>query len=687
MHNFQYRNIIDSRLVRKFSRRFRFRGGHGHSHEIHSGQKIVLAGNPNVGKSVIFNALTGKYADVSNYPGTSVEISQGNTISGGKSFKIIDSPGVVSLVPRSEDERVTLDILTSPDIAGVVQVIDTKNLKRGLLLTIQLAEMGFPMVVCLNMYDEAEERGFSIDTAALEKTFGVKFIRTTAVSGRGLDELSDALQNMQIPHFHMRFHSRIEETAEAVSKVVTHPVLLSRGLALNIISSGGNIPNGVLVSSENSPKIKKEIAVLTKNLPSSPGYEVQNSIAGYIDTRLPGFIKRQGKDKQGFKERLGWAAMHPRWGIIFVLLALYIMYELVGVFGAGTCVDFIETNIFGGIDDSGNYFGIINPAFIRGFAPLKASPAGAFIVDMLVGPYGVITVGLTYSIAIVFPIVSLFFIFFGILEDSGYLPRLTVLSNRLFKLIGMNGRAVLPMVLGLGCDTMATFTTRILETRKERNIATLLLALGIPCSAQLGVILGMMSSVSIGMLFVVIGTVLLQLALVGYAASKIIPGKPSPLIAEVPPMRIPLLKNILLKTYFRVKLFMKEAVPLFILGTMVLFLLDKLNFLQVLENMTSPVITGFLQLPQEATEAFIVGFLRRDYGAAGLFFLAEKGLMDSIQITVGITVMVLFVPCLANFFVMIKERGWKTAGIMSVFIIFYAVLVGGVLNQILRLFN
>ena len=181
-------------------------------------------------------------------------------------------------------------------------------------------------------------------------------------------------------------------------------------------------------------------------------------------------------------------------------------------------------------------------------------------------------------------------------------------------------------------------------------------------------------------------TVALQLLIVGYGASKLIKGKSSPLIAEVPPLRIPRLKNIVFKTYFRVKLFLKEAVPLFIIGTLALFLLDRMHLLTALERFSAPVITGMLELPVESTEAFIIGFLRRDYGAAGLFHLVDKGLMDHIQITVGITVMVLFVPCLANFLVIIKERGLKAAAIMSTFIVVYAMIIGAVLNKILRLF-
>ena len=231
---------------------------------------------------------------------------------------------------------------------------------------------------------------------------------------------------------------------------------------------------------------------------------------------------------------------------------------------------------------------------------------------------------LTYAIAIILPVVGFFFIFFSFLEDSGYLPRLAVMVDRVFKFMGLNGKAVLPMVLGLGCDTMATMTTRILETKKERVIVTLLLALGVPCSAQLGVILGMLAAISWKATVIWAGVVLFIMFIVGYASSKILPGAASDFMLEIPPIRMPQFRNIVLKTVVRVQWYLKEAVPLFILGTLFLFVLDKTHALVVIEHVASPFVVGFLNLPIEATQAFIVGFLRRDYGAAGLFALQQR---------------------------------------------------------------
>jgi ferrous iron transport protein B len=250
--------------------------------------------------------------------------------------------------------------------------------------------------------------------------------------------------------------------------------------------------------------------------------------------------------------------------------------------------------------------------------------------------------------------------------------------------MGLNGKAVLPMVLGLGCDTMATLTTRILETKKERILVTLLLALGVPCSAQLGVVLGMVSGLSGLATSIWIGTVVLVMLLVGYLASKVVPGEPSDFVLELPPIRVPQMGNIVVKTLARVEWYLKEAVPLFILGTFILFVGHKVGALEFLQRITDPLVVGFLGLPSKAAEAFVIGFLRRDYGAAGLFVMAKQGMLDPIQIVVSLVVITLFVPCIANFFMMVKERGIQAAVYMIVFIFPFAFGVGGVLNWLLR---
>jgi ferrous iron transport protein B len=386
-------------------------------------------------------------------------------------------------------------------------------------------------------------------------------------------------------------------------------------------------------------------------------------------------MKKAGPGRGKVFSLLGQASMHPVYGIPILLAVLLGLYEFVGVFGAGTLVDLVQHGIFDGY---------LNPMAKK--VVISLIPVG-FLQELLVGEYGLITVALTYAIAIILPISVTFFIAFAILEDSGYLPRLAIISNRAFNAIGLNGKAVLPMVLGLGCGTMAVMTSRILETRRDRIITTFLLALAIPCSAQLGVILGILGSLSLTATVVWTGSIVLVLLVSGFLASKIVRGERTEFFLEIPPIRVPNFTNIAVKTLGRVEWYLKEAVPLFMLGTLILFLLHKFHMLEFLERITSPVIVNLLGLPAKTTEAFIIGFLRRDYGAAGLFAMAQQGLLTPTQTVVSLVTVTLFIPCLANFFMIIKERGIKATAWIVLTVFAVAFLYGGALNWALHYFG
>lgn len=567
---------------------------------------IALVGNPNVGKSVIFNALTGKYATVSNYPGTTVEVYKGSLNLGGKKFTVIDTPGVNSLSPNSEDEQVTRQILSRGDIACIVQVADSKNPRRSLALALGLIELGIPLVLDLNMADEAKERGVKIDLKRLAQKLGIEVIETVAITGEGIAKLKEAISRAKVP----------------------------------------------------APAVEIPKSSMGKN--------------GLVNNLIRNLFKISTPSKKGLEQAISSLTIRPLTGIPILLLVLLVMYLFVGRFAAGQAVDFFEKVVFGRM---------LNPFFID---IVNRYLNIGFVKELLVGEYGIITMAFTYAFAIIFPIVTAFFLFFGLLEDSGYLPRLSVLSDRLFKTMGLNGRAVLPIILGLGCGTMATLTTRILDTKKERILVSLLLTLAIPCSAQLGVIMGMLGSLSARAFAIWVLIMLSVMIVVGWLASKVVPGERSPFIQEIPPMRVPQIKNILVKTFARLKWYLKEAVPLFVLGTLILFVSDKIGLLQRIEAVLDPLVVNLLSLPQKATEAFIIGFLRRDYGAAGLYVLSKKGLLDHIQILVSLVVITLFVPCIAQFFVTVKERGMKVACLIGGFVFLFAFLFGGILNFTLR---
>ncbi len=639
--------------------------------------RIALVGNPNVGKSVIFGLLTGRYATVSNYPGTTIEISSAIASMNGGRYLIIDTPGINNLVPMSEDEKVTRDILLLDRPDAIIQIVDAKNLKRGLFITVQLAEMGIPLVLDLNMVDEARDRGIVVDERALSEVLKAPVVSTIASQKKGLSELRSVVSDPRIPEIVIDYGPIIEGSIREIERLLPEASISKRSLALMILSGDESLKPWLRanLSEEIIERIESLRDHCSERLRTDPGLIINAkrlSIAEELSSRA---IRRVSVVSGGLAHLIGNISMHPLWGIPVLALVLFFIYEFVGVFGAGTLVDLLEEGLFG------RY---LNPMFTRVVELLV--PFG-IVQEALVGEYGIITVALTYAIGIILPITTTFFIAFSILEDCGYLPRLAIMSNSLFKRMGLSGKAVLPMVLGLGCGTMAVMTTRILETTRERILAAFLLALAVPCSAQLGVILGMLGSLSWKATLIWFFSVLGVLLLMGTIASRTIKGESSEFFLEIPPMRMPVLENVVVKTFNRVVWYLKEAVPLFILGTFILFLLHKVSLLETLRRLASPVVVNILGLPEKTTEAFLLGFLRRDYGAAGLFKLSGEGLLDPVQSLVSLITITLFVPCLAHLLMMIKEFGLRIAIIIVSVVFPTAIIFGGLINLLLRAFN
>ena len=570
--------------------------------------RVALVGQPNVGKSVVFGRLTGRYVTVSNYPGTTVTITSGRALVGAEVCDIIDTPGVNALDGvLSEDEKITREVLERGQADMVIQVADARNLRRALTLTSQIVPFGVPMVLVLNMVDEAFARGIAVDAARLSAELGIPVIEMVAIEGRGFTELREAIPDAGRP--------RIPDLHSSAARAAWAHDITDRVRQVSTLSMARS------------------------------------------------------------QELLSRLTRRPATGLPILGVVLYAIYLFVGVFGAQTLVHALEDIVFG------RY---VNPGAI--WAVNRTVP-WPLVRDFLVGQYGLVTMGMTYSIAIVLPVVTTFFLIFSFLEDSGYIPRLAVFCDRIFRVMGLNGKAVLPMVLGLGCDTMATMTTRILGTPKERLIAIILLALGVPCSAQLATIMGILGGISFAALLTLFGVVVFQMMLVGWLAAHVLRGERSEFIMELPPIRWPRMRNLLTKTRLRVWWYLGEAVPLFLAGTTLLFLLDRTGALTVIIKAGEPIVVGMLGLPRATAQILVMGFLRRDYGAAGLYQLAHSGQLSGVQAVVALTVMTLFVPCVANFLMMVKERGLKVGLAIVAFITPVAVLTGAGLNYVLRTFG
>ncbi|KKR31629.1 MAG: Ferrous iron transport protein B [Candidatus Gottesmanbacteria bacterium GW2011_GWC2_39_8] len=611
--------------------------------------KVILVGSPNVGKSVIFNSLTGSYATVSNYPGTTVTLSKANISLNGKQVEIIDSPGVYSLFTITEEEMVTRNLIFKANPRVLVHVIDAKNLERMLPLTLQLLETGFPMILVLNLIDEAEKLGLTVDIRKLTSIFGIPVITAVAVKNIGIKELSDnissLIDNPKISKFKFDYGLALEK------KISEKGIGIGRAKRLLELQSDS--------SETGQQPLIYQIAVIRQRWATETAQQV---------------LSKNENGRKSFSHVLSGIFTSPITGFPILLLFLYFgLYKLIGQFVAGNVVNFIENNIFGTI---------INP-FFRTIIP-KIIPFPVF-QDLFVGNYGILTTGVRYAIAIILPIVSSFFFLFAILEDSGYLPRMAMLIDKIFKRIGLSGRAVIPLILGLGCSSMATMVTRTLPTKRERVIATLMLALAIPCSAQLGVLMALLTGQSGAMLVWTI-TILIIFLTVGFLGAQILPGDKPLFYMEIPPLRIPSLGNIWHKTSSRVSWYFLEVFPLFIIASFFLWLGNITGVLNMLVNIMN-VPVSMIGLPKETGVAYIFGFFRRDYGAAGLYDIYKSGLMNVNQLTIAVVTMTLFPACIAQALMMAKERGRLTGTAIFAVCISIAFIAGLLLKNIFNIFS
>lgn len=595
---------------------------------------LVLAGNPNVGKSVVFNAFTGTYVDVSNFPGTTVELTRGRF----GDIDVVDTPGVYGVSSFNDEERVARDIILTGDV--VVNVVDAVHLERDLFLTLQLIDMGKPMIVSLNMADEARRRGVGVDRDLLEDLLGVPVIETVAVSGEGLEALKGAICCARVGRSDHGLEAELVEMAARVG---------SRAEALMVLEGDA------IVSERHGiePGTARDAIYLRRR-------DRVNDICGHVITE-----STQGAS---FSAKLSHWMMHPATGVPMLLALLYGMWVVLGQWVAGGLVGVLEETLM---------LGYWVPFVERTVGSVIAE--GSALYTILAGEFGVLTMTPTYLIGVILPLVAGFYLLLSLLEDSGYLPRIAALADRSLTGVGLNGRAIIPLILGLGCVTMGTLTTRILGSKRERFIATALMAIAVPCSAQIAVIAGLMARTGVVYSGLYVFFLLLVFGGVGVVLNKLVPGKSTELLIDIPSLRVPRLDNVVRKSGIKVWNFMKEVTLFFAAGALAISVLDVTGSLDWIIRVAAPLTTGWLGLPAEAATAFVMGFVRRDFGATGFFTM---NLTDA-QLLVGMVTITLFVPCIASVMVILKERGWGYfAGLFAGSIVL-AFAMGGIIARLL----
>ncbi|HEX2865442.1 MAG TPA: ferrous iron transporter B [Ignavibacteriales bacterium] len=647
--------------------------------------KVVLAGNPNVGKSLFFNYLSGMYVDVSNFPGTTISITKGTY----KDYEIFDTPGVYGVSSFNDEEKVARDIILSGDV--VLNVVNALHLERDLFLTMQLIEMGKKMTVFLNFSDEVKKRKIRIDVKRLSELLGVEVIESSAVTKAGFDKIEYAIENAREGNQSPELHHLLHNTLDRVGTQAEALIILEGD---EIIAEKHGIPPG------NADQ-REAIYINRRNTVNEIVSEVE-----FEDSR-----------KGEFFNKLGRMAINPYTGIPILAVVLILVYFFIGDFISQRVEKYTENTLGKGQfeyyvksfvgkytpvdisvdiqDGSGNSISVKDFNFPDGLnadpqkvsefkqvsAPHSSTTSFEFknpIVRLFFGEFGIITMTVTYLLFMLLPLVAAFYFVMALLEDSGYLPRLATMLDRSLNKLGLNGRAVIPLILGFGCVTMATITTRLLGTEREKTIVTAILQFVIPCSAQLAVIAVLMSMAGAVPFTIYVVTIITVLVVLSTLLNRFLPGESSPLLIDLPAMRLPRMDNIFKKMFYRTYGFMKEASFWFFVGALAVGIMQLTGLLTVWQDILKPFTTMWLKLPKEAANAFVMGMVRRDFGAAGLFHLK----LSPMQITVAITTITLFVPCIASFVIMLKERGWKQGMIIWGGTWIFAFLVGGILAQI-----
>ena len=642
--------------------------------------KVFLAGQPNVGKSALFNRLTGLGVDISNYPGTTVEVMRGKTSFKGEILEIVDLPGIYAFGATSEDEKVAIRAILEEKPDVIVNVVDASTLDRDLFFTLQLLLLKIPVIIALNQVDRAEKLGLYIDSQRLSRSLGVPVIPTIATKGLGIDSLFRVViregKNGEKRPLKLRLgydiDKRINILEEEVRERVSNDIISDKLIALWLLASEEYALKEVL-----DQKTWEELNALVKDYQDEIERIHEEKAFFRLAKELHAYgwvvadaVTMQFKEiKRGFKEKFDELTTSFSAGIP-LLIAVFLASFAFIVFVGGV----LEELIIWLFEDN------ISPA-VESFLNRFISPEG-ILHDIIMD--GVI-LGIEAGMAIAVPYILTFYIILALLEDSGYLPRIAYLLDNLAHKLGLHGRAVIPALGGFGCSVPAIMGTRILETRRERIIAAYLIVL-IPCSARSAVIFGAVGYYA-GFLYALAVYLIdfLIVLLAGVILNKILPGKSTGFLLEIPPFRTPDARSVMKKTWFRMKSFVIIAFPILIAGSVLLAWINSAGYLDAITGPLEPLTVDLLGLPPETSVPLIYGILRKEMALETLVILQGVNLsgMTAKQLFIFSTIVTLYFPCLASLGVLSHELGKKVAALIAISTIMTALAIGALLNIIL----
>ena len=642
--------------------------------------KVALAGNANVGKSVIFNELTGLHQHIGNWPGKTVEKAEGTLIFRGFVVDVIDLPGIYSLSTFSIEEQVTRQYITEQKPDAVINVIDAAVLERNLFFTLQLIEMKTPMLVALNQMDMAEKKGVKISVDELEKQLGIPIIPTIAVKGIGLTRLLETIievydkrkngvkETKKIAVEDIKYGREIEERVLILESYLTELELPypSRWLAIKLLEDDPEIKSLVY---KLKPQVDEIVKALINEIFEIHGESASNVITAERYGVAHRIVERSMKiitpPRVGLEVRLDALSSRGFPGYLIMVGVVSLLFFSIFTFGDYTSELLYDL-----------------------FLSIRTAMESVFGTNVLFQFfwYGIIE-GVIAGITIALPYIIPFYIGLSVLEDSGYLARIAFLMDFAMHKIGLHGKAFIPMMLSFGCNVPACLGCRIMESKREKTIATFLTTL-VPCAATTTIILGLVGKY-VGLTWA-LGLYVFDLAIIiilGRFVFRLLPGEPMGLIMEIPSYRMPTLKITVQKTWFKLKGFVFQAVPLIVIGNIVLTSLDLLGALPIIEQVFSLITVRWLGLPSIVGISFIFGVLRKELTLIMLASLMGTSNFASVltlrQMIVYGVVTMLYIPCIATIAALVRELGYKNAIFITAFELAFAILLGGLVNLLL----
>lgn len=636
-----------------------------------AGYRLALIGNMNVGKTSIFSKVAVKKSKPINIPGSTVVLSSA-LLKNGKG-SIVDTPGAISIFSDNEDERAAREAVLSERLGGVtdgiVLVADSKNLKRSVALALQFGEFGLPMVLNLNMSDEAVSRGIEIDVEKLSAILGIEVCKTIAPEGMGVRELVASFSKLRPLASQLTYPNGVEDIVSRIAEQIGENRISGRGLALLLLHGDHDARRYLEEKHAHVCKdVERLISLYYEEHPNHSSHHLTEFYNRRAQSITDEVLQAEPPSKSSLLNTFGDMCTAYSTGIPIALLVLTGMYYFIGAFGATLLVDTLNTTIFEGM-----LFPLVSS--------FTDTIPNVFLQDMIMDPdFGILPTGVFLAMGLVLPVIFCFYLTFGVLEDSGYLPRISILLDNIFQKIGLNGKGVIPLVMGFSCVTMALLTTRVLQTEKEKNIAAFLLYLCLPCAPLIAVMFIILEKMPFSATLFVFGVIACQVLIAGYFANKLIPGARSPLFLEIPPMRLPhpiaVLKMAIAKTYF----FMVEALPVFVLASLGVFLFQRFGGLTLVEHTLGPMIHHVMGLPEKSVQVFIKTMIRRESGATELEHL--RLVYTNLQLVVNLLVMTFVAPCINSFIVLFKERGIKAGLAINIAVFLYAILMGSLVNHL-----